>query len=284
MKKRLPLFLILPLLFACSGTGTSSPSITSTSFSSSFSSSKENPSTSSSVSSIDEKEYWDVSSTDVSHIDPENRLICFTFDDGPISYTANKLLDVFDKFNSEYKEEGFEAHGTFFYKGINVVDANQETIERALQSGFQIGNHTVNHKHLEDLPAREIKSEVQGTIDALKNYTSLDSALVRLPFGTYNETVLDTVNVPMINWTQGLDTLDWSGKTASEIYDTVMNNLVEGGIVLMHEGYETTIQAVKNLLPSLYERGYQVVTINEYCKVRNIRLEPHKVYTYLGDL
>ena len=88
----------------------------------------------------------------------------------------------------------------------------------------------------------------------------------------------------MINWTKGLDTLDWNGKTADEIYNTVINNLCDGGIVLMHEGFQTTINAVKKLLPALYERGYQVVTIDEYCKVREIKLERHKVYTYLGNI
>lgn len=240
--------------------------------------------TSTSNTEYDNEKYWDVSNTDISHIDKENRLICFTFDDGPITSTANQLLDVFDSFNKNYASEGFEAHGTFFYKGININESNRSTIERAISSGFQIGNHTVNHKHLETLPAREINKEVNGTLESLNELVQINEALVRLPFGTYNDIVLDTINYPMINWTNGLDTLDWNGKSSEEIFDTVINNLCDGGIVLMHEGYQTTISAIKKLLPALYERGYQVVTINEYCKVRDIKLERHKVYNYLGNL
>ena len=288
--KKLPSLLLLTLLTACNNGTTSISNSTgtsnngTTSISGSGSTSNNDSKTSTSTGEIGKEKYWDVSNTDISHIDKDNRLICFTFDDGPISNTANQLLDVFDNFNKNYASEGFEAHGTFFYKGINVVEANKSTIERAIKSKFQIGNHTLNHKHLEDLPAREIKAEVNGTITNLNKFVDVNEALVRLPFGTYNDLVLDTINYPLINWTNGLDTLDWSGKSADEIYNTVINNLCEGGIVLMHEGYQTTINAVKKLLPALYERGYQVVTINEYCKARDIKLERHKVYTYLGDL
>ena len=125
--------------------------------------------------------------------------------------------------------------------------------------------------------------DLEEILDKLNDLLGINDALVRLPFGTYNNTVLETVNYPMINWTNGLDTLDWSGKTASEIQETVMNHLGDGSIVLMHEGFEPTIQALKNLLPLLYERGYQVVTINEYAKVRGISLKRHQVYTTLAE-
>lgn len=268
MKKLFSLFLLI-ILTSCNQE-ISSNSISST--------------TSSTSEEINNEQYWDVSNVDISHIDKENRLICFTFDDGPISNTAEELLDVFDNFNKKYASEGFTAHGTFFYKGINVIEENKSIIERAIESNFQIGNHTVNHKHLENLSSQEINEEISGTLNSLNSFVDINETLVRLPFGTYNDLVLENVNYPMINWTKGLDTLDWNGKTADEIYNTVINNLCDGGIVLMHEGFQTTINAVKKLLPALYERGYQVVTIDEYCKAREIKLERHKVYTYLGDI
>ncbi|CDD92796.1 polysaccharide deacetylase [Coprobacillus sp. CAG:826] len=282
MYKHVAFFLLLPLLFACSPSSptTSSNSNSDTASTIVLSTSSNTPL--SSTSTMDE-DVWDVSNVDVSHIDPENRLICLTFDDGPIPYYENKILDVFENFNKEYGKDGFTAHGTFFYKGTNVKEENKETMLRALESGFQIGNHTENHVHLENLKAREIKSEVKTALDKLNDLLGINDALVRLPFGTYSNTVLETVNYPMINWTNGLDTLDWSGKTASEIQETVMNHLGDGSIVLMHEGFEPTIQALKNLLPLLYERGYQVVTINEYAKVRGISLKRHQVYTTLAE-
>lgn len=281
MHKHAAFFLLFPLLFACSPS-TPASSKNSNSDLSSNSTSPSSNAPSSSTSTIDE-DAWDVSNVDVSHIDPENRLICLTFDDGPIPYYENKILDVFDDFNQKYGEDGYTAHGTFFYKGSNVKEENKDTMLRALESGFQIGNHTENHVHLENLKAREVKSEVTTALDKLNDLLGINDALVRLPFGTYNNTVLETVNYPMINWTNGLDTLDWSGKTASEIQDTVMNHLGDGSIVLMHEGFDPTIQALKNLLPLLYERGYQVVTINEYAKVRGISLKRHQVYTTLAE-
>ena len=80
-----------------------------------------------------------------------------------------------------------------------------------------------------------------------------------------------------------MDALDWDGKTTDEIYNKIYRNAVDGGIVLMHEGYETSIEAVKRLLPDLMEKGFQVVTIHEYLKVREIQLEKHKVYWSLFE-
>lgn len=279
LRKSFMLASIIVLLSSCGGSVSSS--------SEELSSSVESVSSkgsSSSSSSEDDKDIYDVSETDISHIDTENRLICLTFDDGPKTEYEGQILDAFDSFNKKYASSGFKAHGTFFYIGNNITDAKEETIKRAISSGFQIGNHTLSHQHLENMTEEQIKSEVAGTITNLKKYTELDDLMVRLPYGTYNSTVTSAINVPMINWTDGLDTLDWDGQSADQIYDTVMNNLVDGGIVLMHEGYSNTITALKRLLPSLYERGYQVVSINEYCKARNIKVKRHQVYTSFGEL
>jgi len=45
------------------------------------------------------KDLWEIPDVDISHINPNNRLICFTFDDGPKTETSFKLLKVFENFN-----------------------------------------------------------------------------------------------------------------------------------------------------------------------------------------
>ena len=58
-------------------------------------------------------------------------------------------------------------------------------------------------------------------------------------------------------------------ESAEEIYDTVWENKCSGAIVLMHDGYNNTLQALKRLLPDLYDAGYQAVTVSQMAKAQN---------------
>lgn len=46
----------------------------------------------------------------------------------------------------------------------------------------------------------------------------------------------------------------------------------------MHDLYDTTIEAVEKVLPELYVRGFQVVSVSELAKIKGQTLEPKKVY------
>ncbi|MBR2409426.1 MAG: hypothetical protein IKB07_10805, partial [Lachnospiraceae bacterium] len=53
---------------------------------------------------------------------------------------------------------------------------------------------------------------------------------------------------------------------------------LENAVVLMHEQYATTAEAVEYLLPTLMEKGYRFVTVSELAKQNGIELETHKIY------
>ena len=84
------------------------------------------------------------------------------------------------------------------------------------------------------------------------------------------------MQTPILNWT--IDTLDWQGKTAQEIYDRVWQDKYAGAIVLMHDGYANTVTAMKRLLPDLKQAGYQAVTISQMSKAHDCPLRVGSVY------
>jgi peptidoglycan/xylan/chitin deacetylase (PgdA/CDA1 family) len=100
--------------------------------------------------------------------------------------------------------------------------------------------------------------------------------LFRAPFGRIDERVKQIVQTPIIDWT--IDTLDWTGVSAQEIYDVVWTNKYAGAIVLMHDGYENTVDALKLLLPDLYTAGYQVVSVSAMSKAHACPLRRGGVY------
>ena len=80
----------------------------------------------------------------------------------------------------------------------------------------------------------------------------------------------------MIDWT--IDTLDWTGVSEEDIYNSVFNYKFPGAIVLMHDGYNNTVSALKRLLPDLKAAGYQVVSVSKMAKAHHCTLQAGKVY------
>ena len=72
--------------------------------------------------------------------------------------------------------------------------------------------------------------------------------------------------MPLYYWS--LDTLDWKTRDAKKVYDTVMNNVKDGDIILMHEIYESTADAFEKMVPELIKQGYQFVTCDELIRAK----------------
>jgi peptidoglycan/xylan/chitin deacetylase (PgdA/CDA1 family) len=73
--------------------------------------------------------------------------------------------------------------------------------------------------------------------------------------------------MPLYYWS--LDTEDWKSRNADKVYDTVMKHVKDGDIILMHEIYSSTADAVAKIVPALIEQGYQLVTCEQLIAVKS---------------
>lgn len=62
------------------------------------------------------------------------------------------------------------------------------------------------------------------------------------------------------------------------IVNYVMDNVSDGSVILMHELYQTSVEALEILLPKLYAAGYQVVSISELATFQGKTLEAGHAY------
>ena len=85
--------------------------------------------------------------------------------------------------------------------------------------------------------------------------------------------------MPIILWS--VDTLDWKSKNADAVYNAVMSTVQDGDILLFHDIYDSTIDAVERLIPALMDEGYQLVTVSEMGEAKIGGLEAGHVYTDL---
>lgn len=202
-------------------------------------------------------------------LDPDKhlKLVALTFDDGP-SYNTDTILDVLNQYG---------AKATFFVVG-EEAEVFREQLKREADLGMEIGNHTYNHQVLsyQDVDAELIRKELGDTNDLVEQVTGKRPTLMRPPGGGSNALVESTVDMPMINW--DVDTLDWDTLDADSTYQKALYLVEDGSIILMHDLYEATAEAVKMIVPVLKAQGYKMVTITELAKRRGITMEPGVMY------
>lgn len=216
---------------------------------------------------------------DISWIDPSKPMVAISFDDGAVGTSESaSSMRILNALNNS----GF--HSTFFYVGNWTQGSDKEAeVKKAYSMGMEIANHTVSHPDLTQKSDSEIRSEYDGCAQILKSIIGTDpSPLLRLPYLAVNDTVKSVLNdVPMI--TCSIDTQDWNGATKDQMVSkikTAMNDgSLDGAIVLAHETYDTTAEAMEELCPYLKSQGWQIVSISEMFAVKGKTLQGGQVYT-----
>ncbi len=217
--------------------------------------------------------FWDLSKTDVSHIDLTKKLISFTFDDAPTP-SLERILAVFASFNEENPD--CKATATLFCNGYFFNNATLHTAKAAYALGWELGNHSFSHLDMTKLPKDKLQWEIEKTDDILARIDGKPRHLFRPPFGLCSDDIKTAVEVPVINWS--IDTRDWTGVSADDIYNEVMQKKFSGAIVLMHDGHNETVTALKRLLPDLKRAGYQVTSVSQMAKAHDCPLKKGGVY------
>ena len=198
------------------------------------------------------------------------KLIAFTFDDGPSNNTPT-LLD------------GLEQRGavaTFFMCGANgyhgVVN-HHDLLPRMMALGCQMANHSYGHPNFTKISAQTMTEQIEGVEKYL--YAAAGEPyleLVRIPGGSSNATIKSTVKHPIIHWS--VDPYDWRDRNADTVYQRIMDQAFDGGIVLLHDLYPTSIEGGLRAMDSLKEQGYTFVTVSELFRRRGIYMENGVVY------
>jgi peptidoglycan/xylan/chitin deacetylase (PgdA/CDA1 family) len=222
----------------------------------------------------DASDFWSVADVDTSGVQKDRKLIAFTFDDAP-DKNLEQIVALFLRQTALHPET--PATATLFCNGGKIRTERETALHAAVTAGFELGNHSQNHLRLTDLSPKDIRQEIDQTDKRLSLYDGKQRHLFRAPYGACNENVRAAVDVPIIDWF--VDTLDWTGVSANKIYDTVWENKGSGVIVLMHDGYDNTLQALKRLLPDLHEAGYQAVSVSQMAKAHDCPLRIGGVYT-----
>ncbi|MCR5208222.1 MAG: polysaccharide deacetylase family protein [Eubacterium sp.] len=185
-------------------------------------------------------------------VDPKKPMVALTFDDGPgYNDASDRILDVLEKYN---------ARATFFMLGQNSLD-HPKNLKRKVALGCELGNHTYNHNHY---GSNVTKEDIKKASDAIAKVSGQAPTCFRSPGGNTTELIRNECkaeNMPLYYWS--LDTQDWKYRDSAHVYNAVMKHVEDGDIILMHEIYGSTADAVEKIVPALIKQGYQLVTCQE---------------------
>lgn len=179
------------------------------------------------------------------------RQVALTFDDGPHPIYTAKLLDGL-------AERGVCA--TFFVVGKNIP-GNEEVIARMAAEGHLIGNHTYDHVKIAGMDNDDACAQVEKTSTLVREITGKDTEFVRPPFGSWDKTLECPFQMIPVLW--DVDPLDWTTKNTELVVQRVLDDVEAGDIILLHDFYESSVDAALEVADQLVARGYEFVTVDE---------------------
>jgi peptidoglycan/xylan/chitin deacetylase (PgdA/CDA1 family) len=185
------------------------------------------------------------------------KLVALTFDDGPWPGQTDKILGIL-------KAE--QVHATFFMLGEQAT-RYPGLAARVAAQGSQVGNHTIDHKDLTQLSARDVRHEIVEGAAQIKAASRVDPTVLRPAFGHVNRTVQRQANAAqqtIVLW--NVDTQDWTRPGADKILENAKREMVDDAVVLLHDGggdQTQTVQALPALISWLKLNDYKFVTIKE---------------------
>lgn len=191
-------------------------------------------------------------------IDPENKVVALTFDDGPTKYTK-EILEIL-------KEN--DACATFFVIG-NKVEIYKETMQQMIFYGNEIGNHSYNHKWLTKLTEKDLKEQINQTQNVIHSVTGFTPTLIRPTYGSISSKLKKQIPLEIVMWT--VDTSDWKYKSVDRIVKEATKKTKDLDIILMHDTHQRTVEALKKIIPELKKQGFKFVTVSELDEIKLLR-------------
>ena len=185
--------------------------------------------------------------------------IALTFDDGPHPIHTARLLDAL---------AARDVPVTFFVLG-SQVNANPGLAARMVREGHEIANHSFSHPDLTRLGAAGIRTELARTRDAIFQATGVTTTQFRPPYGSQNAAVRNVAaefGYPIILWS--VDTRDWETRNVNSILSHFVDRngnirIRDRDIILMHDIYQTTIDAAIRAVDMLLAAGFTFVTVSD---------------------
>lgn len=210
----------------------------------------------------------------IRYINPERPMLALTFDDGPNVNKSNgaSSLEIVNTLSA------YDANATFFVLGSRLSQECVDFIGTSIANGNEIGSHTYSHSYLTKQNASDIVDEITWPNKRINESFDYEMKYYRPPYGAINSDVKANQPYPAILW--NVDSEDWKSRNANTVKEKVMAEVDNYDVVLFHDIYSSTAEAIRDLVPMLIDEGYQLVTISEMLEALDI--DPSSISAFYG--
>ncbi len=179
------------------------------------------------------------------------RCLALTFDDGPNPLTTPNVLTVLEREH---------VTASFFVVGSRI-GGSQALLRRMFKDGDEIGDHSWTHPDFTTLNAKQIKQQISLTQRAVAAAGVPAPTLFRPPYGAVDAKVIANVPLTIMFWNE--DPRDWDAGSAGEVEKGVLTSAKPGGVVEMHDIYQSTADALGPIIKKLKAEHYHFVTVSQ---------------------
>ncbi len=198
------------------------------------------------------------------NVETDKKQVAISFD---AAWGADKTQKIVEILNE------YDVKATFFLVGF-WTEKFPDMVKLINQNGMEIGTHSNTHPDLTKLSSEGIKSELETSIQKIKDIVDLDIELFRAPFGAYNDAVIntaDSLGLKTIQW--DVDSLDWKGISGAEISKRILNRVKNGSIILCHNNSDHILDALPIVLDRLKKQGYTISCVGDLVYKENFVID-----------
>lgn len=190
--------------------------------------------------------------------DVQKNKIYLTFDAGYDNGNLTGILDIL-------KDKKVQA--TFFVTG-DFVERFQELTKRMVEDGHIVANHSYSHKTITSHTKESLKNDLEKLENNFREVTGVEMVKIfRPPEGVFNRQSLmnlKELGYKTVFWSIAYQ--DWSeqhqkGKDYS--YNSVIDNLHSGAIILMHSVSTSNKEALPDVIDEIRNQGYEFALVTE---------------------
>jgi peptidoglycan-N-acetylglucosamine deacetylase len=196
-------------------------------------------------------------------------LVALSFDDGPDPDWTPPILDILKAKN---------VSATFFVIGENAMP-HPFLLNRIVDEGSEIGNHSFTHPNLALVSAEGTRLELNSTRRLVEAYTGRSIRLFRAPyFGDAEPTTANEIVPALVAQNDGytnvglhVDPDDWKRPGVAAIVKAALDQVrtdrpeTAGQIILLHDGggdRSQTVAALPLIIDGLRAKGFQFVLVS----------------------
>ena len=183
---------------------------------------------------------------------PADGKIMLTFDAGYENGCTGKILDTL-------KEKNVKA---VFFVTYDYCRTSPELVQRMIDEGHTVGNHSYTHPSFPDCSENEIIEEIMVLHDYVAEKFGYTMSLFRFPKGEFSEKALSVVKslgYTSVFWSFAYS--DWDVNAQPDAKEALqkIKDSTHSGIYLLHSVSETNAKILGEIIDCWQNEGYDII-------------------------